>query len=475
MNNKAKQLTKYVIIGIFLILTLMPFIQMHFGMFKAGFLEEKRLKTQIPKFNIENLKNGLFMEQFQKYFNDNFGFRETLIKINNIVDYNIFNSTNNDKVVIGKNDYLFYTDYLEGYDKRSLLTDKEISEIVKNIYTFQAELNKKGIKFLFVITPNKSTIYPELMPFTCEKCDHNHTEFLKELNKQNVNHVDLIQSLSSYKNKYSIYYKRDSHWNYIGAFITAKTIINYLSDINIENDVIYKNVENQNGDLDNLLGIPTQKETNTIPEIKNHNHEKLPPIMLYGDSFAENLDYYINEYSTNFTSIRISIPKNSLENYNIKNTKIVIFEIAERSLARLKEYQFGNFENQTRIPFESYQYTDLDMSNTKAISYDIKTNGRKNSAISPTGENPSMSWDIPKPEYADYLQIDFLLPPTESNAEIEATSENNKTIVKTIKFKPEMTRYIINIKSPNKLKVITIKTDGKTGYITRSIKLMHKI
>jgi len=450
-------------------------MQMHFGVFKTDSLEEKRLKTQVPKFNIENLKNGLFMEQFQKYFNDNFGFRETLIKINNIIDYDVFKSTNNNKVIIGKNDYLFYTDYLEGYDKRSLLTDEEISEIVKNIYTFQVDLEKKGIKFLFVITPNKSTIYPEFIPFTCKKCAYNHTRFLKEFNKQNVNHVNLIQSLSNYKNKYSIYYKRDSHWNYVGAFITAKTIISHLSNIDIGNDVLYKNAQTQSGDLDNLLGIPAQKETNTIPEIKNTNHEKLPPIVLYGDSFAENLDYYINEYSTDFTSIRISIPKNSLENYNIKNTKIVIFEIAERSLAKLTEYQFGNFENQTKIPFESYQYTDLDMLKVKATNYNIRTNGRKNSAISPTGESPSMLWDVPKPEYADYLQMDFLLPPTESNAEVETISEDNKTTVKTIKFKPEMTRYIIDIKSPNRLKTIRIKTDGKTGYVTRSIKLMHKI
>lgn len=448
---------------------------MHFGIFKADFLEEKRLKAQIPKFNIENLKNGLFMEQFQKYFNDNFGFREALIKINNTINYNLFNSTNNNKVIIGKNDYLFYADYLEGYDKRSLLTDEEVSEIVKNIRTFQTELEKKGIKFLFVIIPNKSTIYPELMPFTCKKCAYNYTRFLNELNKQNVSHIDLTPSLSNYKNTYSIYYKRDSHWNYTGAFIAAKTIINYLSkNIDIENNVLYKNLQPQSGDLDNLLGIQAQKETNTIPEIKSNNHEKLPPVVLYGDSFTENLDYYINEYSTNFTSIRISIPKNSLENYNIKNTKIVIFEMIERSLPKLIKYQFGNFENQTKIPFESYRYTNLDTTKAKIINYNIEANTIGNATISPTGENPSMLWDISKPERIDYLQIDFLTPPVESDGKVEATLENDETIIKTIKFKPEITRYIIDIKSSNKLKAIRIKTDEKTGYIIRSIKLMHK-
>ena len=120
------------------------------------------------------------------------------------------------------------------------LKSKDLSQIRHILEERKKFLNSKGIKYLVVFIPRKSTIYPEIYPknirnkFTAS----NLQKLTKRLeNNSNINFVNLTKSLLDKKNKttYPLYYKTDGHWNYYGA------LVGYQSTMKKVNEILHKN------------------------------------------------------------------------------------------------------------------------------------------------------------------------------------------------------------------------------------------
>ena len=173
----------------FLIIIYLPLIQMNLNIFNTSTINEKREKAQKPVFN-KNEDISIYLQNYETYFNDNFGFRENFIKLANTIDVKVFNISSNSNVILGKNNYLYSSEETNDYNKINTLTNEQINTILNKLSYFQKMLAERGIDFVFTVAPNKSTIYPEFMPY-------------ESLNKNGQNNLDKINNAI---NNYSINY-----------------------------------------------------------------------------------------------------------------------------------------------------------------------------------------------------------------------------------------------------------------------------
>ena len=164
----------------FLIIIYLPLIQMNLNIFNTSTINEKREKAQKPVFN-KNEDISIYLQNYETYFNDNFGFRENFIKLANTIDVKVFNISSNSNVILGKNNYLYSSEETNDYNKINTLTNEQINTILNKLSYFQKMLAERGIDFVFTVAPNKSTIYPEFMPY-------------ESLNKNGQNNLDKINN-----------------------------------------------------------------------------------------------------------------------------------------------------------------------------------------------------------------------------------------------------------------------------------------
>src|SRR5579862_5989784 len=99
----------------------------------------------------------------------------------------------------------------------------------------QQWLSAKGIKFLFVVAPDKESVYPEFLPPTIKSTSaqlavDQLARYLRETHSS-VDLLSLREPLLDARTREQerLYYKQDSHWNSLGAYYGYEAIIRRLS------------------------------------------------------------------------------------------------------------------------------------------------------------------------------------------------------------------------------------------------------
>lgn len=285
---------------------------------------------------------------FIKYINDSFNssvetsVMKEMVHIFVITKYLCSNKIN-DTVYIGKNWWLFYLEYSSKDDfigKKYF--SKEQKENFKNrIEQINNYLQQKQIKFILIIVPNKEQIYYDNMPCTIKKYNEfNRTDdLLKYLDKNFI--VYPKKQMQKLSKDYELYYKYDSHWTELGAYIVLQEINqriynmkNYLD----KNLVYYDYSLTSPNDIVQMFYFDDIFKENFKVRIKeqslyNDKNDK-KTVVLVGDSFKDTLVSILNfDYSLLAVFDNITF----LQNFNniddiIKNKPdIFILETAERN------------------------------------------------------------------------------------------------------------------------------------------------
>ena len=198
-----------------------------------SFLPLYNLYPQLKKINLSEpyLYNQLKKIDFSKSFNIDI-FESYL----NYYSWKFFNiSLNSTQVIAGDDSFLFlgndYADVLDnhrGLNKVSTLL-KNFDRDLKNVENWY--LSKK-IPFVFVIAPNKHSIYNSFLPENYKKIGPNATDnVINIINVSNNRILDLRDSIGEqFDTKDLKYHKLDTHWNKYGAFLGYKSIINHINE-----------------------------------------------------------------------------------------------------------------------------------------------------------------------------------------------------------------------------------------------------
>ncbi len=180
-----------------------------------------------------------FTAGIEAYFDDHFGFRRQLVSWERHWRWQFFHDTRIVNVLKGKGDWLFFSDGRMVDDISGARPFSE-AELIgwRILLTGRRDwLRQRGILYLFVVPPDKQSIYPEHLPdwlVARAKKPQRLDQFLAHMRAHSdVPILDLRDTLLEAKKNADVYLHTDSHWNERGALIAARRIVRELASLGI--------------------------------------------------------------------------------------------------------------------------------------------------------------------------------------------------------------------------------------------------
>lgn len=307
------QFSKKNIILVFLLFLLcLPLFQEKFI-----FANEKPLKgdfvlAEKPDSMIQNWFSGKFQLQYEKYFNDFIGFRNFFVRVNNQINFSLFNQSSVKRLTIGKESYLYETDYITAYYGNNFIGYKNVKNTVHKLKAIQDTLSKLNKKIIVVLAAGKASYYPEYIPDelkTTKKITNNEC-FSKLMNINKVNYIDFNQWFVKLKptSKYQLFPKTGTHWTSYGLTLAGDSMIHYienscktdLPELNWNKIETSSSLRDDDDDVEKamnlLFKIPNTELAYPQFEFKNLQKKKLNSIVI-ADSYFMRL--FLNGFSSN--------------------------------------------------------------------------------------------------------------------------------------------------------------------------------
>ena len=264
-------------------------------------LEKRPLAPRPVLVQISEVLSDKFTSAFDAYTNDNFGFRKFFIRLNNFLDLKLLKTSTNKRVILGEADFLFgLPDWASYVHAQTKYTDQQVVDAAFKIRALQDRLKSRGIEFLFVMAPNKGTIYkeyirqPGYLLYPVSEADR----WSRALTQAGVNQLNMVPDILEAKKERLIYYKGDHHWNRYAGLIATQRISDALASkfgmsapaFSITGIQIDDTEKTGGGSLDELLGVKTAR-LNQQPSFTVKG-KLLPSGVVFGDSFVHwlNLD-----------------------------------------------------------------------------------------------------------------------------------------------------------------------------------------
>ena len=203
---------------LFLLCILLPvvFINRENG---AVSVEENRYLAEFP--------NPFTRKGFEDWIDDNIGFRSGFVSLHANIMYHLFGLSPTDKIVVGKDGWLFYTgdNNLRIAEGTFPLSEEDMDAIIEGQTEVRDYLAKRDCEYYLILPPSKVSIYYEFLKgnYEVQTTPADEVEaYLKD--KTDVNVINLKNSLMSAKQSEQVFLKTDTHWNQLGAYEAYKVI-----------------------------------------------------------------------------------------------------------------------------------------------------------------------------------------------------------------------------------------------------------
>jgi alginate O-acetyltransferase complex protein AlgJ len=175
-----------------------------------------------------------FVTGVESYFNDRFGFRNRLIRWNHHWKDHLFHDTSGKDVLIGRDRWLFYSggEMLQHWTREASFSGQDLENWRRLLELRRDWLRERGSKYIFVVPPDKHTVYPEYLPGWMEKSPkpskvQQLVEYMKAHSTVEV--LDLSPTLLEAKKLRADYLKTDTHWNLFGGFMGYRALMQSLA------------------------------------------------------------------------------------------------------------------------------------------------------------------------------------------------------------------------------------------------------
>uniref|UniRef100_I2Q0K1 AlgX/AlgJ SGNH hydrolase-like domain-containing protein n=1 Tax=Desulfovibrio sp. U5L TaxID=596152 RepID=I2Q0K1_9BACT len=260
------------------------------------------------------------------YLERHYNLRSLLITWNSFLDTFVLASTSSSsQVMAGKGHWLFLAqdgprNILEDARSSDPLPEESVDVLVRELERRREWLEKRGIRYLVMVAPNKNTVYPENLPeYLRPRKPEGHLQqlvnYARAYTKLDI--VDVTPGILEQKKTNQVFYITDSHWNAHGAFAAYRQVIEALKKdfpaiVPLERSQF--SVEQYNwlpGDLANMMGLaehlkedrimyfnkdwykarglsydgPTDPHYFEYPQYSVTGNTKLPNAIVFHDSF----------------------------------------------------------------------------------------------------------------------------------------------------------------------------------------------
>jgi len=234
-------------------------------------LQERRTINPKPKLTFTYDSLRAFPSAFDAFYNDRVAFRNPLVTRLSLMRYRLFETANSKLVLVGKDGWLFFraTGGEETARNAPLFDEPELNRWATLLENRRAWLEARGIKYFVYVVPNSTSIYPEELPdgFRVNSPTSRFDQLVERLRTTSkLKILDLrpkmlAEKQLAEKQDKRIYFKTDTHWNSLGAFIGAKQVIDSMRELFptmpplTKADIHLVPYHFDDGDLASLLGL----------------------------------------------------------------------------------------------------------------------------------------------------------------------------------------------------------------------------
>lgn len=317
MNNKTKDLVITIIFILFLSSTLL------LNIIKKDddiSISERRKLTQMPKFNITNILNGTYANQFDKYTTDQFIKRDSFRTLKAYMDLKIKNNYHNLYI---KDDYVIELEYPLNINSVNNIINK--INYIKDTYLLDNKIYYSIIpdKNYFVNDNNLKIDYAYLKNYMHDNLDITYidifdniklTDYYKNDHHLKIENVSTVAEklLTSMDNTFYNNYTLSKIDNFNGVYSYRIPIKNKDEDLNIirnkyiDNSFVYNYQTNTYTTVYDMTKINMGDKysiylSGSVPLIKviNNNSNSNRNLIIFRDSYASNITpYLISSYKT---------------------------------------------------------------------------------------------------------------------------------------------------------------------------------
>jgi len=268
----------WIVIAVFLALLWAPTLDSFFKLDHSRPPGENRLPAPFPARPQRSSlgETQRFIGGLEDYFNDHFGFRKKLIRWFQNWKIGLFHDRSVYNVITGRNGWLFTSDLqmVEHFLGMKKFTPQELKNWQQLLEKRRDWLAARGVKYLFVIPPDKQTVCPEELPAWLATAAPANREtkldqFLKYMRANStVPILDLRAPLLAAKQTAPTYLQNDTHWNLFGGFVACQEVIKNLTpwfpDLTPlrREDFIWTNAPAPGGDLARMIGSDALDKNN---------------------------------------------------------------------------------------------------------------------------------------------------------------------------------------------------------------------
>jgi hypothetical protein len=331
----VRRVTDRCLIVLFVAVLWLPLTGRLLGVELLPGLSENRPLTPLPELGWDTTQLATFPRQFDAYYGDHFGFRNLLIRCLSLARVDGLRVSSSPNVILGRRGWLFFTPEAVGADYRAVtpLTPRQLQEWQRVLEARRDWAARRGIRYLFVVAPDKQSIYPDYLPQVLQPRVQQPSrldQLLAQLREHSdVNVVDLRPALREARRDERVYHRTDTHWNYYGAYFAyrrlAAELAGWFPSLRplAREAVRFEREDTEGGDLAVMLGLSdrmTEHRLHLLP-IQRHSTEtgeeiavpepfrikhlqarvtrvsepSLPRGVLFFDSFGEPLRPFLSE------------------------------------------------------------------------------------------------------------------------------------------------------------------------------------
>lgn len=334
-------------IGIVWVVLILPFAGMVF--WPTNETTENTELAEWPEWQKDGVPNPAYLQEMGAYFEDHFAFRQAFVTANAVLRANVLHTSATDQVVLGQNDWLYFSGTLADYTGTNLFSEREQYALIHNMKLIQNYVQAQGSQCLFLIPPNKNTLYDENMPYYYQKGETSNLQQLSQkFAAEGIAYLNLYEIFRQQDE--ILYFQRDSHWNNQGALLAYTSLMEKTG----RTYETYRNVprhmeQNHVGDLDEMLyPLAVELEADTVYDktpdfvyindvtdnmdewIETSNPKQTGSILMYRDSFGESLlPFVADAFGTGYFSRLVPYNLLQVEQYR---PDVVVIEKVERNL-----------------------------------------------------------------------------------------------------------------------------------------------
>ncbi|MCA6363066.1 MAG: hypothetical protein IM638_08500 [Bacteroidetes bacterium] len=190
-----------------------------------------------PEFTDTGWFAGSFQQQKGEWLNQNFGYRNTLLRLHNQIGYSWWNHSYTNAVIVGKEGYLFDQTYIDAWTGKDFVGEEKIKRQAGMLLEVQQKLAARGTTLLIVMAPGKASFFnsfireePELRK---RKTIRNYDTYVAQFRKRGIEFIDGRNWFEQWRqtSRYPLFPKCGIHWSTYAATFVADSVSRRLGHL----------------------------------------------------------------------------------------------------------------------------------------------------------------------------------------------------------------------------------------------------